>query len=159
MQGRDPKSGGQRSHSHLRRHVLPQSLSLAPILQESTGPWGRGCSGRKQADSLILRYVWKHMPQAHTPTHRHAHPYAYTNTDIQTCILPVPHMHKHTDAQKHLKTYTYTHTHSYTQLKPLGRTRALTIFSVTPREENRQQHKLQEQHRVCRCSFSCKVAL
>ncbi|VCW77170.1 unnamed protein product, partial [Gulo gulo] len=61
--------------------------------------------------------------------HRFTHINTYTNRDIQT------------------------HTHRCTHVHPLGRARILTIFTVTIWEENHQQHKFQEQHCTCRCSF------
>ena len=123
--GRDPKSAGQRNRSRLRRHVLPLSPSLAPILQESTGLWGRGCLGRTQLTLCLPRSVpGTHTTRAHTQrqlhthnhtgiTHAHPHMHIYTRdtqTLTHTCAR-TPDRHRYTRTYTRTRMHTSTWTH------------------------------------------------
>ena len=75
----------------------------------------------------------------HTLTHTCRH----TSTHMHTCV--------HTCTDLHTCAHiTHTHTHTHTHTLPPG---VLTVVSVTTWDKNREQHHLQQQHLMCRCSF------
>ena len=68
----------------------PQAPNLVPILQKTVGPWGQGCSGRNQTETLSPQICAGELtPKVHTLKQKCTHT-----------------QHKCTDAHMHKHTYT-----------------------------------------------------